>query len=92
MAAQVNLGHLLIRNLDTIWISPLVQLTPDSQASLRPCRGDEADDCCQAHQWSAAPIHADVGKEPMLDLVPFAGSRRKVADGDRLARRIGELL
>ena len=89
---QVDLGHLLIRNFDTLWISPLIQLTPDPQSSLRSCRCDEVDNRCQAHQWSAAPIHGDVGKEPMLDLVPFAGSRRKVADGDRLARRIGELL
>ena len=89
---QVDLGHLLIRNFDTLWISPLIQFTPDPQSSLRSCRGDEADDRCQAHQWSAAPIHADVGKEPMLDLVPFAGSGREMADGNRLARSIGELL
>ena len=89
---QVDLGHLLIRNFDTLWISPLIQLTPDPQSSLGSCRGDEADDRCQAHQWSAAPIHADVGKEPMLNLVPFAGSGREMADGNRLARSIGELL
>src|SRR5215204_637734 len=44
------------------------------------------------HQGRAAPVHGDVGEEPMLDLVPLAGTRREVADRDRQAGAIGQLL
>src|SRR5205823_12772051 len=38
------------------------------------------------------PILADPSKEAVFNLVPFARSRRKVADRDRQTRLIGQLL
>jgi hypothetical protein len=34
-------------------------------------------------QRSGPPAAADRGEQPVLDLVPLAGARREVADGDR---------
>lgn len=89
---QVDRGHLRVRNFDSLRISPAIQLTSDTQARLRPSGANEADDRRQVDQRPAAPVHGDVGKKPMLDFIPFTGSRREVADGDCLARRVGELL
>lgn len=38
------------------------------------------------------PIDGNVRKEPMLDLVPFAGGRRQVANSDCEAGLIGKSL
>src|SRR5438034_1022491 len=38
------------------------------------------------------PIDGNVGKESMLDLVPFAGGRRQVANGNGQAGLIGQVL
>ena len=92
VAVEIDRGQLCVRNCNTLGISPLIELTLDPQSSLCPSRGDEVYNSGQGQQGSTAPILGDVGKESMFDLVPFAGSRRKVANGDRLARRIGKLL
>src|SRR3712207_7567213 len=34
----------------------------------------------------------DEGEQPVLDLVPFAGARREVADAERQARLVGQPL
>ena len=43
-----------------------------------------------APEWLAAPVLADKGEEPMLDLVPFAGARRKVAHREVETGLVGE--
>jgi hypothetical protein len=40
----------------------------------------------------ATPIDGNVRKEPMLDLVPFAGGRRQVANGDGQAGLISQMV
>src|ERR1700730_1450808 len=40
----------------------------------------------------AAPIRGDEREQPVFNLVPFAGARRKVTNGNRKARFIRELL
>ena len=41
-------------------------------------------------QQPASPVQGDLGELPVFDLVPFAGSRWEVADGDRQAGLGGE--
>ena len=63
-------------------------------ADGEPGRGgggaDQVDDDLVAGQRPAAPVHGDLGEQPVLDLVPLAGARRQVADGDRQAGLGGE--
>lgn len=45
-----------------------------------------------ARQWSAAPVLGDMGEQPVLHLVPLAGARRKMVDGNGQADFVGEAL
>src|SRR6266516_6302183 len=65
---------------------------PSRKMLLRLVHFHQLQDHRVAGQWLAAPVLADPGKETMLDLVPFACSRRHVADGDRQAGFIRQLL
>ena len=78
--AQVQLRHLLVRDFDTAWIGPGIQLGRHFQAFSRRRARDQTHDHSQARQRPTAPVLADKGKQPVLNLVPFAGARREVAD------------
>jgi hypothetical protein len=61
--------------------------------SLRGGRGgDEIDNHLEAQQRLATPVLADEAKQPVLDFVPLAGARRKVAHRDPQPSFIGQLL
>src|ERR1700680_1230641 len=61
--------------------------------SLRSGRGgDEIDDHLVAQQRFSAPVLTDETEQPVLDLVPLACARRKMADSDPQSRFIGQLL
>ena len=47
---------------------------------------------CKTAQRFAAPVLADVGEEPVLDLVPLAGSRWEVTHRDSQPGFVGQLL
>src|ERR1700739_1098793 len=76
-SSEIDRGHLLIRNLDGLRIAIGVQLAPDGETRSRGCAGDQVDDGTIADQRLGAPVQADEREEPVLDLVPFAGARRK---------------
>src|SRR5437879_12061285 len=44
--------------------------------------GDEFNDRFKRDQGLGTPVDGNVGEEPMFDLVPFAGSWRKMTHGD----------
>ena len=46
----------------------------------------------ERRQRLSAPVNGNVGKEPLLDLIPLAGGRRQVAKGDGQASLGGKLL
>ena len=54
--------------------------------------GDQLDDDLVADQRLAAPVLGDEGEQAVLDLVPFAGAGREVADGHGQAGLVGEAL
>ena len=45
-----------------------------------------------ADQGSATPILRDMGKHPMLNLIPLTGPRRQMAHRNGQAQRIGQAL
>src|SRR5260370_7257173 len=71
---------------------PAIHLAPPPKAGGRPGGADRVDDPREAPQGLPPPVAADVRKEPMLDRVPLARPRGKVAGRDREARAIGQLL
>ena len=83
--------HLLVGDLDACGIGRPVEFGVHGQPGVGGGRGDGLDDHFVAGQWSAAPVHRDVGEQSMLDLVPLAGARRQVAHGDGQAGGGGEL-
>ncbi len=69
-----------------------VKATLHRQSGLRCGRRNQLQDHRVALVRLAAPVLADPGKETMLDLVPFAGPWRQVADRDAQTCLIGQLL
>src|SRR5262249_9823265 len=89
---QTKLLHLLIRHLDTLGITALIQYGFD----VEPCLGRRA--CYQVHhgrqtiQRTPSPVLADVAKQPVFDLIPLTRTRREVADTDSHPQLIGQAL
>jgi hypothetical protein len=72
-------GHVFVGHLASRRVVVRVELALDSQARCGRGRRDQLQDHRVADEWLAAPILANLGKEAMLNLVPFTGSRRQVA-------------
>src|SRR5450756_1778938 len=68
--------HLLVADLDAGGVGPGVQLSVDLQPAACGGSGDGLHDHVMAGQGSPAPVHAGVGEEPVLDLVPLGRARR----------------
>src|SRR6266478_5124556 len=75
---QRNGSQLLVGDLDARRIFVGVQLCAYFQPLIGLGVSNQIDYYLMAPEWLAAPVLADKGEEPMLDLVPFAGARRKV--------------
>ena len=71
-----------------VWI--LVQFAMDGQSRSGRGRGDQVDDHLVTDQRLAAPVHADVGEQAVLDFVPLARAGRKMMHGDGHAQFVGE--
>src|SRR6516225_9306369 len=92
MALQAEAGHLLVRDLDTLWIFAGIDLGTDPQSGLGRGGGDEIDNHLVTHERFAAPVWTDEREQPLLNLVPLAGSGRQVADRDLQSGFVGEFL
>ncbi len=92
VAGKVDGGKLNVGDLDAFGIFIFVQLRADPEAAIdcRPC--DQLDDCAIAAQWLAPPVDGDERKEAMLDLIPFAGAGRQVANCNGKLDLISQLL
>jgi len=75
-------GHVCVGDLDAKRIGAVVDLGADPKARGGGRGSDEAHDGGEAHQGLASPVHGDVGEEAVLDLIPLAGARGEVTDGD----------
>ena len=89
---QLKPFHLCLADLGSAGVGTGVEFRLHFQPFGRGGVGDQVDDDLMAHQRLTAPVLRDVTEEPMLDLVPFARSRRKVADAQTQSRSVRQLL
>src|SRR5207244_1734755 len=89
---EIERGHLGVRDVSAFRIGTAIEFASYAESGLRAGATNEIDDDRKTHQRLATPVGADVGKEPMLDLVPLARSGRQMTDGDRQARAVGQAL
>ena len=92
VSVDVEGVHLIVGHLDPLGILVFVKHGMNDKPLARSGIGDQVDDDLVARERDPLPVHADVGEEPMLDFVPFRGSRREVAHPDRPADLVGKRL
>ena len=92
MSDQVEGSHLLIRYFSAGLIVILIKHGLYGESGRCRGIGDQVDNGSPINEWTAPPVPGDEGKEPMFDLVPFAGARGEVADMDRESGVIRERL
>src|ERR1700676_3030407 len=90
-ALQIDGGEFFVSDGNPGWVAPPVELCSDLQSSLGGRAGDQVDNDVVTDQGLATPVLRDVAEHTMLNLVPFAGARREMADMDgqaQLARQV----
>lgn len=75
-------GHLFFGGFESGLIFRLVVLGLHFQARFGGGGGNERDDDFMVHEGFAPPILRDVAKQAVLDFVPLAGGRGKMAHAD----------
>ena len=79
-----------VGDLDALGVVAGIELGADGQPGAGGGRGDGVHDDLVAGQRPPAPVHRDVGEQPVLDFVPLGCARRQVADGDLQASFCGK--
>ena len=74
--------ELLVGDLLALGVAPRVDLASHPKPGARSGRGDRIDDHRKTRQGPPPPVLADERKQPVLDLVPLARPRWKMANGD----------
>ena len=92
VATELDLFQLLVGHFDSDLIVICVQHCFDFESGARLRATDEVDDRLIVDQRLSSPVQTDEREEPVLDLVPLAGSRRVVTDRDRYPDLIRYLL
>src|SRR4029079_8068245 len=92
VACEVDRSELGVRHLDPVGVLLLIQLGAHLEARFGGRGGDQLDNRPIGAQRLCPPIDRDEGKEPMLNLVPFARSRWEMANGNREIELICQLL
>ena len=82
VAGQRQCVHLPVTDLDSDVVGAGVQLGVHAQPGAGGGGGDGLHDDLVAGQRPAPPVHRDVGKQPVLHLVPLRRPGREMADGD----------
>ena len=77
---QGEVAHLSLRDDEAGLIASLIQLGFDAQPRGGAGVADELDEGLEGAQRTPPPVLRDVAEQPVLDLVPLARARRKVAD------------
>src|SRR5262249_35537094 len=92
VSLEMELLHGLSRDFDPCWIRVLIQLADHRQARRGRRGRNQVDNHLVAHERLPAPVLADEGEQPMLDLVPLARARREVGHCDLQPRLISKPL
>jgi hypothetical protein len=91
-ADETQCFHLSLGHFDASLIVCRVENGLHFQAGLSLRGTDEVHNSFVIQQRLAFPSETDKGKEPMLDFVPLAGTRRIVTHRYRQSSFVGELL
>ena len=83
---------MLVTDQGSSGILSFVQLGANSQSLAGGGIGDQLDDNFMTNQRSSSPVLRNVAEHTMLDLVPLAGSRWKVADPHRNSKTRSQIL
>jgi len=92
VTAELDLTELLVGHFDSGLILIRVQDCLDFEPGARLGAANQMNDGLIIDQRLPSPVQTDKRKEPVLDLVPLAGSRRIVTDRDRYPDLIRHLL
>ena len=79
---DLHLGEVLFRDPFPRGVVVGIELGMNVQTGLSGRVANQVHDHFMTDKRPTAPILGDVGKHPMLDLVPLAGTRGQVADRD----------
>src|SRR5882672_617447 len=79
---EINRSEVVIANFNTCRVTTGIQFGIYDQALLRGCVGNQVDDYFMTDQGATTPILGDERKHPMLNFVPFAGTRRKMTNAN----------
>ena len=74
IAADVEVFHLGLGDLDTFLIDPRVECALNFEPSLGRCRRDELDDGGVVCERPATPVLRDAAEQAVLDLVPLCAA------------------
>src|SRR5208282_6142894 len=89
---DVEARHLLLTDLDPLWVSPRVEFAPHREAGLGRGGGDEFHYRQAAGQRRSPPVLRDVAEQPVLNLVALRRPRRVMANLQGQSGLVGELL
>jgi hypothetical protein len=92
MALNVEGSQFGIADFDALRIAALVDVANDGEAGIGSSGADQLNDDLVADERFAAPVLGDIGKEAVLDAVPFAGAGRQMGDGYNEAGFVGKAL
>ena len=84
--------HFFVRNLNLGWIFSPIQLRFDLKPRAGSRFSNQLHNNLMTSQGATPPVHTNMGKESMLDLIPFACPGREVADRDPQACLGGKVL
>ena len=68
-----------------------VEVSAYRQAGLSSGGSNEVEDLLVTVEWLAGPVLGDLGKETVLNGVPFGSTSRVVGNGESQTERIGQL-
>jgi hypothetical protein len=91
-SCQTDSGKFLLRHHNAGRIGIGVQGRLNGQSLLGSRMGDQVDDDVERGQWLTAPVQRDVAEHPVLNLVPFARTRRKMTHRDAHPQFVGQSL
>src|SRR6266851_843635 len=88
----VDGGKVCVGNGDAFGVVAAIEAAANGEAGLGSGSADQLEKDLMADERGCSPVLGDEREEPMLDLVPFGGAGRQMADDQGEADLVGELL
>src|SRR5216684_9011777 len=88
----VDGGEVCVGDGDALGIVAVIEAATNGEAGIGSGGADQLENDLMADERGCPPVLGDEREEPMLDLVPFGGAGRQMADDQGEADLVGELL